>query len=160
MLQSRDIVTNNRQSRKQTSVVGTNSPLYRLDPYLDNDCIIRVGGRLSNSNLATELNNPIILPRKHHITQIIIRHFHERTKHQGRVMTINEIRVNGFRIIGCSSAVYSYISNCVKCQKLRGCVMEQKVADLPIDKIKTEPPFTYCEVDLFGPWYMKKVERI
>ena len=156
MLQSRDNVRDNCQSRKQTSVVGTNSSLYRLDPYLDNDGIIRVGGCLSNSNLATELKNPIILPRKHHITQIIIRHFHERTKHQGRRMTINEIRANGFWIIGCSSVVYSYISKSVKCRKFRGCVMEQKMADLPADRIKTEPPFTYCGVDLFGPWYIKE----
>ena len=35
---------------------------------------------------------PVILPRKGHITDLIIRHFHERVNHQGRGMTINEIR--------------------------------------------------------------------
>lgn len=48
----------------------------------------------------------MILPRKSHITNLLIRHFHERIQHQGRGMTTNEIRANGYWIIGCSSAVF------------------------------------------------------
>lgn len=36
--------------------------------------------------------------------------------------------------------------------QLRGKVTEQKMADLPIDRLSTEPPFTYVGLDVFGPW--------
>ena len=27
------------------------------------------------------------------------------------------------------------------------------MADLPSDRLEPSPPFTFCAVDLFGPWY-------
>ena len=30
------------------------------------------------------------------------------------------------------------------------------MADLPEDRLEPAPPFTYCAVDLFGPWYIKE----
>lgn len=46
-----------------------------------------------------EVTHPVILPRKGHVTQLIIQHFHERVKHQGRGITTNELRSNGYWII-------------------------------------------------------------
>ena len=71
-------------------------------------------------------------------------------------MSLNEIRGNGFWDIGGTSAVESKIANCVTCQKLRGTVQEQKMSDLPKDRLKPAPPFTYCAVDYCGPWYVKE----
>ncbi len=30
------------------------------------------------------------------------------------------------------------------------------MADLPADRLEPSPPFTYCAVDFFGPWYIKE----
>ena len=30
------------------------------------------------------------------------------------------------------------------------------MADLPSDRLEPSPPFTFCAVDLFGPWYIKE----
>lgn len=73
-------------------------------------------------------------------------------------MTLNEIRTNGFWITGGSSTVSSIIASCVKCHKLRGAVQEQRMADLPKDRVESAPPFTSCGVDYFGP-FMVKVGR-
>ncbi|XP_022810538.1 uncharacterized protein LOC111347571 [Stylophora pistillata] len=70
-------------------------------------------------------------------------------------MTLNEIRSNGFWILGGSSIVTNLISSCVKCQKLRGSVQEQRMSDLPEDCLESTPPFTYCAVDYFGPFIVK-----
>ena len=48
------------------------------------------------------------------------------------------------------------ISRCVTCRRLRGKVGKQIVTDLPQDRLKEEPPFTYCGVDMFGPFETKK----
>ena len=48
------------------------------------------------------------------------------------------------------------ISRCVTCRRLRGKLGKQNVADLPQDRLKEEPPFTYCGVDMFGPFEIKE----
>ena len=55
-----------------------------------------------------------------------------------------------------SSAVKKMISRCVTCRRLRGRVVEQIMADLPSDRLKEEPPFTHCGVDIFGPFFIKE----
>lgn len=69
-------------------------------------------------------------------------------------MTVNELRSNGFWIIGGSSAVASHIYKCVTCRKYRRNTQDPKMADLPEDRMETTPPFTYCGLDCFGPFYV------
>ena len=90
------------------------------------------------------------------MTYLIIKYFHEKTKHQGRGITLNEIRENGFWIVGGMSAVASYIANCVTCCKLGASVQEQKMANLPEDRLEPAPPFTNCAMDYFRPWLVKE----
>ena len=132
-----------------------NSTLFRLDPFLDKEGILRVGGRIHRADVPFHVKHPAILPRRSHITSLIIRYHHERVNHQGRGFTLNEIRENGLWIIGGSSAVAEYITRCVTCRRLRGTVSEQKMADLPVDRLQPAPPFTFCGVDYFGPFYIK-----
>ena len=68
----------------------------------------------------------------------------------------NEVRSNGFWVINGSSVVASLISSCVKCQRLRGAVQEQRMSDLPEDRLESTPPFTYCAVDYFGRKELKR----
>ena len=127
----------------------------KLDPYVDEDGILRVGGRLKHADLSDQVKHPMILPKDSHVTDLIVKHYHEPTKHQGKGMTLNEIRSHGYWVIGGTSAVGSAIASCVTCRKLRGAVIEQKMADLPEDCLESAPPFTYCAVDYFGPFNVK-----
>ena len=133
----------------------TASPLGKLDPYADTQGIIRVGGRLKFSSLPRELTNPVILPKSGHVTDLIARHHHQLVNHQGKGSTLNEIRANGYWIIGASAVVSSLIYKCVTCRKLRGRPQEQRMSDLPEDRLEPAPPFTYSAVDYFGPFLVK-----
>ena len=130
-----------------------NSALFRLDPFLYNEGILRVGGRIHRADVPFHVKHPAIIPRKGHITSLIIRYYRERDNHQGRGFTLNEIRENGLWIIGGGSA------GCVMCRKLRGTVGEQKMADLPLDRLQPAPPFTFCGVDFSAHFTSKTVER-
>ena len=145
-----------RQLAKQKKACTKSSMLHKLDPFIDSQGIIRAGGRLRRASLSYGIKFPIILPRSSHVTTLIIKHFHEKIKHQGRGITLNEVRANGYWIIGGTSAVGSYIANCVVCRKLRAAVQEQKMADLPEDRLEPVAPFTYSAVDYFGPWLVKE----
>ncbi|KAG1925738.1 hypothetical protein F2P79_025333 [Pimephales promelas] len=88
--------------------------LYKLSPFIDDHGVLRVGGRLTQAELHPLVKHPAILPKGHHISRLLIKHFHEKVQHQGRGMTINEIRSNGIWILGCSSEVSSLIYKCIK----------------------------------------------
>ena len=102
------------------------------------------------------MKHPAVLPKDHHVTSLIIGHYHKTIQHQGRAMTINEIRSNGVWIIGCSSAVAAHIHRCVKCRRMRGRVSEQKMANLPQDRVEPSPPITFSGMDCFGPFLIKE----
>nr|XP_061819695.1 uncharacterized protein LOC133608465 [Nerophis lumbriciformis] len=99
--------------------LGKRNKLYQLNAYLDANNILRVGGRLSQSALHHDVKHPAILPRKSHVSDLIVKYHHERVDHQGRGMTMNEIRANGIWILGCGSIVSSHIYKCVQCRRYR-----------------------------------------
>ena len=48
------------------------------------------------------------------------------------------------------------VSRCVICRKLRSLPQQQKLADLPQDRVEPAAPFTYSAVDYFGPFFVKE----
>ena len=71
-------------------------------------------------------------------------------------MTLIKVRSLGYWVIQGNSVVKGLISNCVNCRRLRGKVGDQIMADLPPDRAKEEPPYTFCGVDMFGPFEIKE----
>ena len=133
------------------------SSIIRLDPFLDEDQLLRVGGRLRRGSLDDKIKHPIILPKKEPIVERIIAHHHKEIAHLGRTSTLNEVRSRGYWVINGGSQVRKLIESCRRCKELRGQPQTQKMADLPEDRIScAEPPFTCCGADMFGPFIVKE----
>ena len=132
------------------------SQLYKLDPFIDNDGLIRVGGRIQRSNFDVQVKHPVIIPKDSHIAELIIHHYHQRLHHQGRNSTLNEIRSHGYWIINGTSSVARFISKCVTCRRVRSETLTQKMANLPKDRLEMSSPFMYSAVDYFGPFIIKE----
>ena len=78
-----------KSRRKKIKVVCS---LFRLDPFIDINGLLRVGGRLRELRcLSEDLMHPVILPKKGHITTLVIRHSHKRVAHAGTSI------INGYR---------------------------------------------------------------
>ena len=88
----------------------------------------------------------------HHLSSLVIHHYHDKVHHQRRLITIGAVRTAGFWIIGASRMVAKILNNCVSCRKLRGKFLTQHMADLPSERTETPPPFTNVGFDVFGPW--------
>ena len=139
---------------KKTSV------LYKLDPFIDQSGVLRVGGRLKNSLSPFSVNHPAVMPAKAHITKLFARSVHKETAHQGKMATINAIRLKGvFLVSQGNRLVASIIHHCVKCQRLRGSPMTQKMSDLPEERVEPTAPFSHVGMDVFGPFICKDVRR-
>ena len=147
-----------KRTPKKRSIMKTSS-IRRLDPFVDPDGILRVGGRIQYADVPYYEKHPLILPKKGHVTELVIRHHHERCQHQGRGVTHARIRSSGMWIVNGGSSVSRHIANCVTCRRCQGPPLTQKMANLPEDRVQASPPFTYCAVDYFGPFYIKEGRR-
>ena len=131
------------------------SSIVKLDPFIDDEGILRVGGRIKRSAVASEMQHPVLFPKSCRIAELVVRWCHEQVAHAGRGMTMNQIRSSGFWVTRCNSLVRCIILKCVRCKQLRGSLQLEKMADLPKERMSEEPPFTYCGVDLFGSFLVK-----
>lgn len=147
-------------SKQRNQTIKMSSRLYHLDPFLDKDGLMRVGGRIKRANLPVVTKHPVMLPRKSPITDLLIKFCHAKVNRMGRGITQNELRQRGYWIVGGSSAMSNCISQGVICRKLRRPLETQKMSDLPIDQVEPSPPFSYCAVDSFRPFLIKERSEV
>ena len=57
--------------------------LTNLNPILIDD-FIRIGGRIRRAPIAFEAAHPMILPKSHHVSVLIVRYYHHVLGHAGR----------------------------------------------------------------------------
>ena len=72
------------------------SIILRLTSFLDQNGLLRVGGRLQNSSLPETEKHPIILPENDHVTRLLIQQAHMDTLHAGPAVVKEEV---GLRIL-------------------------------------------------------------
>ena len=63
-----------------------------LHVFFDTNGILRVGGRIDNAPLPFETKYPILLPRIHLLTYLIVYKCHDNVKHNGIKETLVELR--------------------------------------------------------------------
>ena len=159
ILERSDAETVNRETEKERKHLLRRNNLLQLDPFLNKNGSLRVGGRLQRSLLNEDLKHPIIIPSKGRIPILIARHCHSVVYHAGRGITVNEIRRSGYWMITCGVITRKMISDCTLCRFLRGKVGQQKMADLPEERVSILPPFTYRSIDYFGPFVIKEKRK-
>ena len=118
----------------------SSSEMNHLDPFIDENQVFRVGGRINWSNLNTEYIHPIFLSGTGVVTDLRVKWYHQSVGHGRRRYILYKIRSSGYWIAKTNSAVWSFISRCVRCRYLRAKFGEEKMADLSADRISTEPP--------------------
>ena len=92
----------------------------------------------------------MIIPGESPVANLIIAHYHDLTRHQGRIITLAAIRNAGYFIPGLRSKVSKLIQSCPKCIRLRGNPIQPKMSDLPPCRVQESPPFSYVGIDIFG----------
>lgn len=132
--------------------IGASSELRSLCPYLDNEGLIRVQGRLDNATiLSYAARKPCILPKKHNFTNILIHWYHCRYHHGNTNTVINEIRQK-YWIPAIRAAVNRVQSGCYECKYRKAKPNQPIMGQLPMDRVTPYlRPFSYTGIDYFGP---------
>jgi hypothetical protein len=126
------------------------SPLIKLNPFLDADSIIRVGGRLVNANIFYNKKFPIVIPKRHHITNLIVEREHLRQLHAGPQATLAAIR-ESYWLLGGRNTIRRILHNCVLCRRASPITYEEIMGNLPDARVNLIRPFRDCGVDYAGP---------
>ena len=80
-----------RQVRPELRKLKTTTSLCKLNPVLDGEGILQVGGRLENAAISYDAKHQIILPYRHHVTNLIIQKYHEEAGHLGQEYVLSSL---------------------------------------------------------------------
>ncbi|XP_063994272.1 uncharacterized protein LOC135171574 [Diachasmimorpha longicaudata] len=127
-----------------------NHPMAKLTPIINEEGIIRLGGRLKNSLLDPDEIHPVILPRQSRLTTLIIEEAHRRTLHGGTQLTLAYTRQK-YWIIGGRGTVRAYILRCAICTRHRARRAQQQMGQLPAVRVSPTRAFLHTGVDYAGP---------
>ena len=129
------------------------SRLRALDPTLK-DGVLVVGGRIKHAHLNENVKHPVILPSKHQLSDMILQSYHD-VAHLGTNWTLSFVQEK-FWIPHARNRLKKIRRKCVTCRKLYGKPMQQKMADLPPERCKSEQRvFQNTGVDIFGPFHVR-----
>jgi len=136
---------------RSNKFLSKHNKLSQLSPFLDDEGLMRVKGRLKNAlQLSMSQRTPIILPKAHHLTILVIRNAHHNTLHGGVQLTLSTIH-QVFWIDNGKQAVKRILRQCVTCFKHRPSPSSQLMGDLPAHRVN--PPkraFEATGVDYTG----------
>lgn len=128
----------------------SNSDIRKLNPFVDDKGLLRVGGRLTNAKLNYSARHQLLLPHDHFITDLIIKKVHIESMHGGPMLTESLIRqqywiVKGYR------RIKTIIHECAICRRYSNAKMQQYMGDLPKVRVTGIRAFINCGVDYAGP---------
>lgn len=131
------------------------SNILSLNPFLDKDDILRIGGRIGNSTYDFDKKFPILLPKNHIFTKLIFKQFHVNLLHCGVLQLLACVREHYWPIAGRSIA-RGIVHSCVKCFRSNPKSYNPLMGDLPIKRLQANlPVFSYVGIDYAGPILIK-----
>lgn len=135
---------------KMHGTVPHKSKLISLSPFLDANNLIRVGGRLQQSEYPYDQKHPIILPEKSIITKLIIKLQHIKQLHAGPLALLASIRLKYWPING-RRITKQICHECITCFRVKPKAAEQLMGSLPPQRVQSARPFLHVGIDYCGP---------
>ncbi|XP_054745543.1 uncharacterized protein LOC129249903 [Anastrepha obliqua] len=132
--------------------INRKSFLFKFSPYLDQIGLLRVKGRIDAAEgVAINVKRPIILPRKHDVTRLLVDFYHRKFHHHHNEIVVNEMRQR-FCISALRTLVKECAAKCQTCRNRRASPQPPQMGDLPMERVSPfTRPFTFTGVDYFGP---------
>ncbi|XP_062704047.1 uncharacterized protein LOC134286450 [Aedes albopictus] len=130
----------------------SSSKLYKLSPFLDNQGVVRMEGRIDGFSDATfDFKYPTVLPKNHYVTQLIVDSYHRRYKHSNGETAVNEMRQK-YHLTEMRAAFRKVSKTCIWCKVYKATPAVPRMAPLPEARVTPRiRPFSFVGLDYFGP---------
>ncbi|GFT56313.1 integrase catalytic domain-containing protein [Trichonephila clavipes] len=127
--------------------------------FRDDNNIIRVKTRITEHIDAPNFLSPILLPNNCIFTQRLAEHFYLKNHHTGTQLLLSIIHEK-YWIIGGRKTVRNIWNVCVKCRRFKSKSLMTDPVSLPSDRVKYAVVFEVVDVDLAGPMYVKRGDKV
>ncbi|XP_058828010.1 uncharacterized protein LOC131687931 [Topomyia yanbarensis] len=136
--------------------VDKRSSLCSLLPFSDEHRVMRIRGRIGNApHIPYAAKYPVVLPREHRITFLLVNYYHQRFLHANGETVYNELRQN-FYIPKLRMLIRKVGRSCQYCKVQKAVPVPPQMAPLPKERLTPfVRPFTYIGVDYMGPFEVK-----
>lgn len=141
-----------RNALLKGKTIETSSKIHNLLPYLDDQQVMRMYGRADAAEVLPEdTRRPIVLPKDHGLTNLIIDYHHLRMQHQNLDAVICSVRQR-FWIPQLRSLAKKRKTLCGLCKRNKMKPVAPIMGQLPSDRVTPYVrPFTFSGLDYFGP---------
>ncbi|XP_053691610.1 uncharacterized protein LOC128740123 [Sabethes cyaneus] len=147
---------NTQLAKEQQKALDKSSSIAKLPPVLDEHGVLRVDSRITAADyVAYDTRYPIILPRGHRITYLLLDWYHRKYRHANNETIVNEVRQK-FYIAKLRAKLRSVTLNCQWCRVYKSKPIAPRMGQLP--PMRVTPfvrPFTFVGIDYFGPYFVK-----
>lgn len=135
-------------------LLSSKSKLLSLSPFFDSTAqLIRVGGRLDNSDYSFNKKHPVLLDSSHYVTKLYFIREHIKHLHAGPQLLLAIVRESVWPINGRKLA-RRVVNQCFTCVRVRGQALNPKMGNLPAHRISIDYPFKSVGVDYAGPFFI------
>ena len=132
-----------------------NHKLKNLNPFFDEGTsLLRVGGRLYQSELGDNQKHQILIDANSHLTMLLVRYHHHLCLHAGPQCTLYSLRQQ-FWFINARNIVRQIIQSCTACARFSNLTFKTMMGPLPGERITPSRPFTRTGIDFAGPFHAK-----
>lgn len=130
------------------------SKLANLNPSLCSTGMLRVGGRLDNSEFSYDKRHPMILDSSHHLPNLISKEEHRRGLHLGSQGLLSVVKETYWPISGRNLAK-KVVRQCITCFRHKPISTQQIMGHLPSFRVTPSYPFSKVGVDYGGPFMIR-----
>ena len=134
--------------------IKTSSHILSLNPFMGQDGLLHVGGRLSKAPLSWFQKHPVMLSSKDPFTLLIFTHRHITLCHCGPTLLFSNVGLD-YYVSGAKQLARTVCKSCITCQKIAAKADCQLMGQLPEARLKEDHAFTTCGVDYAGPFFLK-----
>ncbi|XP_011859974.1 PREDICTED: uncharacterized protein LOC105557366 [Vollenhovia emeryi] len=132
----------------------TGGRLATLNPFVDKEGIMRVGGKLTNSEFSMAKKYPIVLLANDQFTKLLFVGEHLRLLHAGPQSILNSIRQQ-FWPLGGRNLARKTVHDCVRCFRSKPQLSQTPIGELPRARVSLTTPFHTTGVHYAGPFNIK-----
>ncbi|XP_058817676.1 uncharacterized protein LOC131680985 [Topomyia yanbarensis] len=137
------------------------SSLYKLSPAIDELGVLRMRGRINACEWVDEATkNPILLPRRNPVTDLVLAEYHASCRHQNHHTALSQVRLK-FSIPRLRSEFDRVRRNCQRCKVRQSMPQPPAMGNLPLARMAAfQRPFSYTGIDYFGPMSVTVGRRV
>ncbi|CAI6373892.1 unnamed protein product [Macrosiphum euphorbiae] len=128
--------------------------LRKLAPFLDDDKLLRVGGRLKHAQIPYKEKYPLLLPKTSRLTTLLIDYVHRENGHPGP-QALQNILSQDYWILSARSIIRQRTHRCIPCFRAKPSVLQPVMGNLPVHRVSQIKPFGRAGVDFAGPFEVK-----